>query len=242
MAQPSPHTPAYSGDPAWSGYTPTQGQAPFGLAATPWTSSAHTETGQGSGSWAAALPQRTTQGVATGPAAAVLPSERQGMAAAAAATQPLLPEAAVAQPAVAQAAVVETLTRYSYFSEHYIVEWQFDEDGWWTSYSRGFSDRLEECYQSTAEVKQFSHTPGRTIQYTYNVDEFWQESGETHRRRMIRRILISAPDYLARGVRAMAIEEHNRQHHNLEACHRRTGRRARSQSAAPSHSRSRSKY
>ena len=163
------------------------------------------------------------------------------MAAAAAATQPLPPEAAAAQPAVAQGAVVETLTEYSYYSEHYIVEWQFDQDGWWTSYDRSFSDRLEKCYQSDSVKKDFKFTPGRTIEFVWNVDEFWQESGETHRRRMIRRILTWAPDYLARGVRAMAIEEHNRQHHNLEACHRRTGRRARSQSAAPSHSRSRSR-
>ena len=241
MAQPTHRAPAYTGDPAWSGYTPTQGQAPYGPAATPWSSSAQTACGQVSGSWAAALPQRTTQGVATEPAAAVLPSERQGMAAAAAATQPLPPEAAAAQPAVAQAAVVETLTQYSYYSEHYIVEWQFDEDGWWTSYDRRFSDRLEECYQSDAAKKEFTYTPGRTIEFTYNVDEFWQESGETHRRRVMRRMLTWAADYKALGDRKRAIEEHNRQHHNLEACHRRIGRRARSQSAAPSHSRSRSR-
>ena len=164
------------------------------------------------------------------------------MAAAAAATQPLPPEAAAAQPAVAQGAVVETLTEYTYCSDNYIVEWQFDDDGWWASYDRSFSDRLEKCYQSDAAVKEFKYTPGRTIEFTYNVDEFWQMSGETNRRRVMRRMLTWAADYKALGDRKRAIEEHNRQHHNLEACHRGIGRRARSQSAAPSHSRSRSKY
>ena len=54
MAQAPHRAPAYTGDPAWSGFTPTHGQAPFGPAATPWSSSAQTACGQVSGSWAAA--------------------------------------------------------------------------------------------------------------------------------------------------------------------------------------------
>ena len=162
------------------------------------------------------------------------------MAAAAAATQPLPPEAAAAQPAVAQGAVVETLTEYSYCSEHYIVEWQFDKDGWWENYDRSFSDRLEKCYQSGAAVKEFKYTPGRTVEFVYNVDEFWQMNDETKGRRVIRRILTWGSEYKALGDRRRVVEEHNRVHHTLEACHRRTGRRTRSQSAAPSHPRSRS--
>jgi WWE domain len=232
----------YHCDPLWSSYTGTGGQAPVVPAAAPWGSSDQAACAHVSGPWSAALPLRTAAGAVVQPAAGALPSTGQGKAAAAAASQPLLVDSAAPQPAAAQAPVVETLTQWSYCSENYIVEWQFDDGGWWANYDRSFSDRLEECYQSDSATKEFKCKPGRTVEFVYNVKEFWQMNTETQGRRLIRRILTWTAEYLELGEHRAAVVKHNQAHHNMETCHARTGRRNRSQSAAPNHPRSRSKY
>ena len=218
-------SPVCNGDPAWSSYTGTNGRAPVVPAAAPLGSSDHAACGQISGPWAAALPLRTNHGAAVQPVAGAVPSTEHGNAAAAAASQPLLADAAATQPAAAQGSVVETLIKWSYSLDHYIVEWQFDDGGWWANYDRRFCDRLEDCYQSVSAPKEFKWKPGRTVEFVYNVEEFWQMNTETQGRRLIRRILTWAAECLVRGDRRNAVEEHNLAHHTMEACHRCTGRR-----------------
>ena len=216
-------SPVCNGDPAWSSYTGTNGRAPVVPAAAPLGSSDHAACGQICGPWAAALPLLTNAAVQ--PVAGAVPSTEHGNAAAAAASQPLLADAAATQPAAAQGSVVETLIKWSYCSDHYIVEWQFDDGGWWAKYDRRFCDRLEDCFQSVSAQKEFTWKPGRTVEFVYNVEEFWQMNTETQGRRLIRRILTWAAECLVRGDRRNAVEEHNLAHHTMEACHRRTGTR-----------------
>ena len=132
------------------------------------------------------------------------------------------------------------MTQWSKCGDHYIVEWQYDDNGWWANYTRDFSDRLEQCYQEST-VKEFRCKPRGNIEFVYNVVDFWQMNLETKGRRLIRRILILETEWLELAARRAAVEKHNLVHQSMDACYKRTGRRTRSQSAAGSQCCSRSR-
>ena len=127
----------------------------------------------------------------------------------------------------------------------YYVVWQVDTDeSSWTDYARAWSDRLERHWRETTAAKRFEAVPRGTVVYTYDVGEFFQMNNETLKRRMIRRVLISAQEHEHMAARRVLMAEHNKTHHSLEACHRRRdagNARSRSKSASGSVSRSRSR-
>ena len=234
--------PSYNegGDPSWAQWRGTAATSSASAAATPWPSSAPVAFSgvQPAGPWAAALPQMTTPAAGVQQTAVGVASAGQGQAAVA--SQPVLAAAGVCEPAAASAAVVQMLTKWSKCGDHYIVEWQYDDGGWWANYTRDFSDRLEEWYQDSKGA-EFRCKPRGNVEFAYNVEEFWQMNLETQGRRLIRRILTLETEWQKLGDRRAAVEKHNLVHQTMDACYKRTGRRTRSQSAAGSQSRSRTR-
>jgi len=227
------------GDPSWARWQGTAATSSAPAAASPWPSSVPVAVSgvQPAGPWAAALPQMTTPAGGVQQAAAKGASAEPGQASAA--SQPAPAAAGCCEPVATSAVVVEKVTQWSKCGDHYIVEWQYDDWGWWRNYTRDFSDRLEQCYQLNSMT--FRCKPRGNIEFVYNVDEFWQMNMETQGRRLIRRNLILETEWLRLADLRAAVEKHNLEHHNLGACHNRAGRRPRSQSAAGSQRPSRSR-
>ena len=90
----------------------------------------------------------------------------------------------------------------------------------------------------TGGPKEIRFRPRDNVEFVCNVEECWQMNDETKGRRVIRRILIAEMEWTKVAERKAAVEQHNASHFTLEACHRRTGRRSRSQSATGSQARS----
>ena len=228
------------GDPSWALWRGTAATSSAPAAASPWPSSVSAAVSgvQPAGPWAAALPQMTTP--SGGVQQAAVKGASAGPGQASAASQPAPAAAGCCEAAAASAVVVEKVTQWSKCGDHYIVEWQYDDNGWWANYTRDFSDRLEQCYQESS-VKEFRCKPRGKIEFVYNVDEYWQMNLETQGRRLIRRILILETEWLRLADRRAAVEKHNLVNQTMDACYKRTGRRTRSQSAAGSQRPSRSR-
>jgi hypothetical protein len=221
---------------AWANYTGPRAPAQA-AAARPWPSAAAASPSDGSGPWAAALPQGTTAASSAQQAQAA--SASQPAAAAAAGAQQS--RAAASQPAAPATAAPSAWEKWG---DYYVV-WQVDTDeSSWTDYDRKWSDRLEKHWRVTAEAKRFTAIPCGTVGYTYDVGEFWQQNNETGRKRLIRRVLIGLQEHEHLAARRVLVAEHNKNHHSLEAWHRRRdagNARSRSKSASGSVSRSRSR-
>ena len=227
------------GDPAWGNWKGTATQSSTS-AATPWPSSAPAAASgtQAAIPWAAALTHVNTAAAGPQQAAVGVSSIVQGQTAAA--SVPAEATTVASENAAAAAAAAEPLTEWSKFGEHWIVEWQYDDGGWWHSYTRSFSDRLEQCLR-TQSAKEIRFRPCGNVEFVYNLEELWQMNDETKGRRVIRRILIAEMEWTKVAERRAAVEQHNASQFTLEACHRRTGRKSRSQSASGSQSRSQSR-
>ena len=96
---------------------------------------------------------------------------------------------------------------------------------------RGFNTILEKAYQQGTET--VTAKPGKAITYHYYTGAFVQQSGETHKRRTMRRMMIHTLMKDALPKIAKECEEHNKVHHTLAAAHERTRpARARSRSVS----------
>ena len=220
----------------WANYTGPRAPAQA-AAARPWPSAAAASPSVGSGPWAAALPQGTTAASSAQHAQAA--SASQPAAAAAAGAQQS--RAAASQPAAPATAAPSQWEKWG----EYFVVWQVDTDeSSWTDYARAWSDRLERHWRETSEDKRFTAIPRGTVLYTYDVGEFFQMNNETGKRRVIRRVLINPQEHEHLAARRVLVTQHNKDHHTLEAWHRRRdagNSRSRSKSATGSPSRSRSR-
>jgi len=221
---------------AWANYAGPRAPAEA-AAARPWPSAAAASSSDGSGPWAAALPQGTTASSSAQQTQAA--SASQPAAAAAAGAQQS--RAAASQPAAPATAAPSQWEKWG----EYFGVWQVDTDeSSWTDYARAWSDRLEQHWRETAGPRRFEAIPRGNVLYTYDVQEFWQMNNETGKRRLIRRVLIGVQEHEHLAARRVLVAQHNKDNHSLEACYRRRdagNARSRSKSATGSVSRSRSR-
>ena len=159
------------------------------------------------------------------PLAAALPQ------AAAAAAQPVA-AAAAAQPVAATSAVsAATPGPAAHLGDDLRPLWQVQgEFGAWIDYDVACNTFLEKSFQEGLECVQ--RTPGKTVVFTYFLSSFAQQSEQTKRRRVMRRVLIQSRMQVSLAEIAKHCEDHNKQHHTLQESHRRTGQSARSRSGS----------
>jgi hypothetical protein len=103
------------------------------------------------------------------------------------------------------------------------VQWQVrDDEGHWIDYDKVANDLIEAGYQKRDEV--VCHQPGAAVIFRYYTQAFIQESGETRKRRPMRRILIQEKMMLFGGSIVKSCDEHNTKFHKPEKSYERTGR------------------
>ena len=151
--------------------------------------------------------------------------------AAAAAAQPVA-AAAAAQPVAATSAVsAATPGPAAHLGDDLRPLWQVeDESSHWIDYDVAFNAFLEKSFQEGLESVQ--RAPGKTVVFTYFLSSFAQQSEQTKRRRVMRRVLIQSRMQVSLAEIAKHGEDHNKQHHTLQESHRRTGQSARSRSGS----------
>jgi hypothetical protein len=219
----------------WANYVGPRAPAAQAAAAQPWPSAAAEQPWPSAAAatpWSPALPQKA--------GAAPVAQHAQG----APASQPLAAahsRAADPQPAAPAAAAP---SKWKKWGEYFVI-WQVDtDDNSWTDYDSAWCELLEKHWREPSESKQFTARPRGTVDYMYDVDEFFQMNKETGKRRLIRRVLIGPQEHEHSAARRSLVAQHNKANHSLEACYRRRdagSNRSRSKSATGSPSRSRSR-